>query len=536
MRTKLLLIINLIFLASCATNMTEGVETSIDNANIESESKVLDTDNFAGVQFFMDGMLFFEQGDYARAILEFQDSIEAGSNSPEVYFNMSEAYWMLQKYDKSISLSKKAILLDEKAVDYKISLGKKYIALNNYKLSLEIFEDIAEKDPNNSDVLFVIGDLKAEVNDIDGALVYYQEAYNVNNELILALEVAAQLAYNSNHRDLPKIFKKLLLADPSNSEYMRGFLESTNSANVEELIQLLQLEELKANPFYNNLFNQIALEFIRKGRFELAEEYLNKSLSKKDDDRFALYYLSVVYREIGRNDLALEVSKKHSSYHPNDKEGYINSSLALMSLKRFDEAIDELNIAASLFPEDFEVNYFLGLANYSIQSFKNAEKYYLKSFTIDSNSIASMHGLAMTYDQNEEWKKSDDLYTKLIAINNKDAQAYNNFAYSLVERGEDLEYALSLSKKAIEISPQTSAYLDTIGWIYYKLSNLEKAKDFISKAILYDDTSAVILEHYGDVLIALNEVNEALIFYRKALLIDQNNEDLISKISSNENQ
>ena len=44
MRTKLLLIINLIFLASCATNMTEGVETSIDNANIESESKVLDTD------------------------------------------------------------------------------------------------------------------------------------------------------------------------------------------------------------------------------------------------------------------------------------------------------------------------------------------------------------------------------------------------------------------------------------------------------------------------------------------------------------
>jgi tetratricopeptide (TPR) repeat protein len=207
-----------------------------------------------------------------------------------------------------------------------------------------------------------------------------------------------------------------------------------------------------------------------------------------------------------------------------------------MSLQRFDEAIDELNIAASLFPEDFEVNYFLGLANYSIQSFKNAEKYYLKSFTIDSNSIASMHGLAMTYDQNEEWKKSDDLYTKLIAINNKDAQAYNNFAYSLVERGEDLEYALSLSKKAIEISPQTSAYLDTIGWIYYKLSNLEKAKDFISKAILYDDTSAVILEHYGDVLIALNEVNEALIFYRKALLIDQNNEDLISKISSNENQ
>tara|TARA_X000001036_G_scaffold24036_1_gene20129 strand:+ start:533 stop:2143 length:1611 start_codon:yes stop_codon:yes gene_type:complete len=536
MRANLFLMTNLIFLASCATNIPEVVDNSIDSSNTELESTVLKNDSFAGVQFFMDGMLFFEQGDYARAIIEFQDSIEAGSNSPEVYFNMSEAYWMLQKYDKSISLAKKAILLDDSAVDYKISLGKKYIALNNYELSLDVFNGIALKNPKNADVLFIIGDLKAELNDVDGALLYYQEAYNVDNELILALEVAAQLAYNSNHRDLPKIFKKLLLADPSNSEYMRGFLESKNGGNVEELIDLLELEELKANPFYNNLFNQIALEFIRQGRFQTAEEYLNKSLSKKDDDRFALYYLSLVYREIARNDLSLEVSRKHSSYYPNEKEGYINSSLALISLQRFDEAIDELNIAAALFPEDFEVNYFLGLSNYSIQNFVNAEKYYLKSFTIDSNSVAAMHGLAMTYDQNQEWDKSDDLYTKLIALNDQDAQAYNNFAYSLVERGEDLDYALSLSSKAIEISPQTSAYLDTIGWIYYKLSDLDKAKEFISKAILYDDTSAVILEHYGDILIELKEVSEALIFYRKALLLDENNEDLISKISSNENQ
>ena len=257
MRANLFLMTNLIFLASCATNIPEVVDNSIDSSNTELESTVLKNDSFDGVQFFMDGMLFFEQGDYARAIIEFQDSIEAGSNSPEVYFNMSEAYWMLQKYDKSISLAKKAILLDDSAVDYKISLGKKYIALNNYELSLDVFNGIALKNPKNADVLFIIGDLKAELNDVDGALLYYQEAYNVDNELILALEVAAQLAYNSNHRDLPKIVKKLLLADPSNSEYMRGFLESKNGGNVEELIDLLELEELKANPFYNNLFNQI---------------------------------------------------------------------------------------------------------------------------------------------------------------------------------------------------------------------------------------------------------------------------------------
>ena len=144
-------------------------------------------------------------------------------------------------------------------------------------------------------------------------------------------------------------------------------------------------------------------------------------MSKKDDDRFALYYLSLVYREISRNDLALEISRKHTSYYPNDKEGYINTSLALISLQKFSEAVDELNIVLSLFPDDFEANYFLGLASYSLKNFEDAEKYYLKSLTIDNKSIASMHGLAMTFDQNNKWEKSDELYTKLIAINDQDA-------------------------------------------------------------------------------------------------------------------
>ena len=178
----------------------------------------------------------------------------------------------------------------------------------------------------------------------------------------------------------------------------------------------------------------------------------------------------------------------------------------------------------------------MGLANYSARNFNEAEQFYSKSLLIDPKSVAAMHGLAMTYDQIEKWDKSDELYTKLIALNDRDAQAYNNFAYSLVERDEDLEYALTLAEKAIQISPDVSAYLDTIGWIYYKLSEFEKAKDFIAQALIYDDSSAVILEHYGDVLISVEEIDEALIFYNKALLLDEDNEQLQTKISSYESQ
>lgn len=400
-----------------------------------------------------------------------------------------------------------------------------------------VFESIIETSPDNADVLFIIGDLKAKLNDIDGALVYYDEAYNKDNSLILALEVAAQLAYDNKHRDASKLFKKLLLAEPSNSEYLRGYIETIQGSNIlNELKELIQNEQIKANPFYNNLYNQMALEFIKNRQFSDAENFLRKALEEREDDRFSLYYLSLVYREVGRNDLSLEISRKHSKFYPNDKEGYINSAISLISMQKYEEAIDELNIALTLYPEDFEINYFLGLTSYSLNDYLNAEKYYMISLRLDDTSIASMHGLAMTYDNLEKWKNSDDLYVKLISLNENDAQAYNNYAYSLVERGEEIDYALTLAEKAIEISPNTSAYLDTIGWIHYKLGNYSIAKDFIAKAILIDESSAVILEHYGDILIKLEDVNEALIFYNKALLIEPDNKTLISKIEKYENQ
>jgi tetratricopeptide (TPR) repeat protein len=528
-----ILILFFLFVWSCSVPKT-NIETIADStADIAKDIITEETQDLSGIQFFMDGMMFMEQGEYSRAIIEFQEAIQRGSNSAEVYHSISEGYWMIQKYDKSIYYALKAIEKDSISRDYKISLGKKYIALNELNLSLEIFENLANNEDDNADILFIIGDLKSELRDIDGALVYYQEAYDKDNTLILALEVAAQLAIDSKHRDAALIVKKLLLSNPVNPEYLKLYIESIEEGNhLSEIESLLENKEIKSNPFINNLYNQLAYEYLISGYYDKSEEFFEKSLEMNDKDRFALYYLSTLYRESAKFDQSIQLSEQHIRLYPNDKEGYINKSLSLLNLQRFNLAKDQLSEALELFPEDFQINYFLGLAHYSLQEFENAEIFYKKALSIDTNSIAAMHALAMAYDQNKKWEESDQLYTELIALNINDAQAYNNYAYSLIERSEDVDYALTLAKKAIELSPKTSSYLDTIGWIYFKLNDLEKAKEFIGEAIVYDESSSVILEHYGDVLIKLDEIDEALIFYNKALDLDKENTDLIEKISN----
>lgn len=528
-----ILILLFLFVWSCSVSKT-SIETIADSpADISKDIITEETQDPSGIQFFMDGMMFMEQGEYSRAIIEFQEAIERGSNSAEVYHSISEGYWMIQKYDKSIYYALKAIEKDSISRDYKISLGKKYIALNELNLSLEIFENLANNEDDNADILFIIGDLKSELRDIDGALVYYQEAYDKDNTLILALEVAAQLAIESKHRDAALIVKKLLLSNPVNPEYLKLYIESIEEGNhLSEIESLLDNKEIKSNPFINNLYNQLAYEYLISGYYDKSEEFFEKSLEINNKDRFALYYLSTLYRESGKFDQSIALSERHISSYPDDKEGYINKSISLLSLQRFDTAIDELSNALKLFPEDFEINYFLGLAYYSLKEFESSEVFYKKALSLDTSSIPAMHALAMIYDQNKKWDQSDKLYTDLITINTKDAQAYNNYAYSLIERNEDVAYALTLAKKAIELSPKTSSYLDTIGWIYFKLNDFEKAKEFIGEAIVYDESSSIVLEHYGDVLMKLNELDEALIFYNKALDLDQENAELIEKISN----
>jgi len=89
---------------------------------------------------------------------------------------------------------------------------------------------------------------------------------------------------------------------------------------------------------------------------------------------------------------------------------------------------------------------------------------------------------------------------ELISTDSTDAQAFNNYAYSLVERGEDVEFALELAMNAIRLAPKSAPYLDTIGWIYFKMNRYDEAVDFIRQSLSIDPENNTIKEHLDEVV------------------------------------
>ena len=85
-----ILILFFLFVWSCSASKT-SIEIVADSpTNITKDITIEEAQDLSGIQFFMDGMMFMEQGEYSRAIIEFQEAIERGSNSAEVYHSISE--------------------------------------------------------------------------------------------------------------------------------------------------------------------------------------------------------------------------------------------------------------------------------------------------------------------------------------------------------------------------------------------------------------------------------------------------------------
>ena len=80
-----------------------------------------------------------------------------------------------------------------------------------------------------------------------------------------------------------------------------------------------------------------------------------------------------------------------------------------------------------------------------------------------------------------------------------------------------MEKARTMSEKVNKIVPNNANYLDTFGWVYFKMKDYTKSEEIFKKALeIGGKEDATILEHYGDVLYHLNRKSKALEYWQKA--------------------
>ena len=140
--------------------------------------------------------------------------------------------------------------------------------------------------------------------------------------------------------------------------------------------------------------------------------------------------------------------------------------------------------------------------------------------------------LGMAFERLGRLADAEAAFLRALELNPDDSRTLNYLGYTWAEKNLRLEEALTMILRAVALEPRNGAYLDSLGWVYFRLARYEEARAPLESAGKLVPEDATILEHMGDLYLALQKPEKARELYRRAVAAndDENVEDVRQKL------
>lgn len=535
---KIRIISGIIFIALLSACATRPVIEPDSKPLPESDSETLPSQvNTEALKHFMDGEVFMMQGNFAMAILEYQDALEYDPSASTIITSLAEAYMRLGKFEKGEKHLLQALNFNPKDRSARELLGHHYLVRNRINNAEEQYRFLNNFYPEELEYQYILAEITLRKGDVENAQRLFWKIYENNPSEERALFRAGEIA--RERKDFPfamEAYEHLIKINSEKGQYWRIFSElALILQDIPKAITGLE-KLLVISDQAPEILEKLSILYYDHGNTKKADSILIRLYNDDIKSPGILYYLGRIALDNDDYESLESYSKELVDAYPEVREGYTNLALAYINLDRNLNAISVLLEARERFPGDYTINFLLG-NSYNVQeNYILAKSSLLTALKVVPDSRSAMHLLATVYNQLEEWDHSDGLYQNLLDSDTNDGQALNNYSYTLALRETRLPEALQMAQKAIELEPGNAAYFDTIGWIYFKLLQHTKAAEYIRKSLDIESGNAVVLEHMGDVLIKLSRDHEAVKYYKEAMEIGTENETVREKVRNLEKE
>jgi len=125
--------------------------------------------------------------------------------------------------------------------------------------------------------------------------------------------------------------------------------------------------------------------------------------------------------------------------------------------------------------------------------------------------------LAASLERMGSWDEAVPVFRRLIESHPDNPTSLNYLGYMFADKGVNLEEALTLIQKAVKLDPTSGAYLDSLGWVHFRLGNLDLAEKHLTEAARLEPFDATVHEHLGDLFAARGQRARAEQAYRRAV-------------------
>ncbi len=534
-----------------------------------AEEKPRNIYNEEALRHLSRAIIFEEQGNYAGAILEYQDAIALDSTAAVFHRKMAENYLRLRKNRNAIESFEKYLTMEPRDVEVHHILAEIYKQMSDFPNAERIMERMRwiQSWPINFyyDLLqiYLINEKDRKAGQLS------RELLRLSNGEENAEDRTANIKniYQGTRR-IPEgiaLFEGLLSEDPENRLYRFGlgdlYLSMGDTVramtNLETAVggdaKITQAEERLAEIYLARnedekalaRFNDVGLEI----QMRIAHRYfigdadsiaipLFQSIMVDNPDNFTPYfYLGIMSFQNSSFDDAERYLSRAVKLDSTQAVAYFYMGWTLLQKDKFGEARDNFAAAVSLEPKNKDFLYFLGVSQYQLKEYGSAGESVKQALNLSPDDIRCLSLYSDVLYSQGDFNAAEEMYLRVLEIDSTNISAMNNYSYMLAEQGVKLGTALELSKKAVEQRPDNQSYLDTLGWIYYRLGRYQEALHYLLKAVEADTTqSAIIYDHIGDTYQKLGDNERARQYWRKALELDKDNSAVRQKLEQEGNE
>ena len=457
------------------------------------------------------------RGDTPGAINLLKDTIKAAPKQARPCLALANIYYNnLNKVDLALKYSQQALELDPANIACYEYLRDLYKATGQSQKTPALLDRAAKAETKDPMFWLRLGALYADAfladdpshnaDDLKKTTAIFQKALSYgNNEIEIIGKIADFFVATQQLAEALPLYKRVIDIDPAQNAARENLARCYLGLNESEKAAATLEDLIKVNPVQPHAYETLAKIYEAAGQMEKAAADYEQSLL----------------------------------ISPNEPGTYESLAKRLLyPLKKPERAVGVLNEARKRFPDIPGFTFLLAIALEESKQHQQALAMYEQTeaearHTNGSGLLDSQFyfNYGVSAEQSGLYDRAASLLKKSLAMEDDPRQianASNYLGFMWVDHDQNLEEGGDLIKKALEIEPDNGAYLDSLGWYYYKTKRFDEALGQLQQAIekiKQDETAGEVYEHLGDTYLKLNDTAKAVGSWQKAMELDPKSPD-----------
>ncbi|MFY0689655.1 MAG: tetratricopeptide repeat protein [Cyclobacteriaceae bacterium] len=511
--------------------------------------------------------ILLEDYDKAYELLEVAQTLNP--TNPTIYFKLAEVTVKKGGNEMGLFFIDKAIELDKKNKYFYFFKAEIHKAINQLEEAAATFETLLEELPENHHIYYELAAIYTYQGKLDMALDAYEKAeahYGLSPEIVR--EKQKIYLRQNDLESLIADWDRIIEANPDESKFQlefatilianNKFTEATERLNDvkqafpdESNVELLLADiAIKENRIADALLllevgiNASSVPLISKMQLinslmtkansdEMKQSLRNVALAlavNHPDEYQAQAFVGDVLNFLEKKEEALSYFKKAVTIGPGEFAVWQQIVAMEFEESNYDSVMHYCDEAMVMFPNQAVFYFYSGVSLYIENEHKKSVRVLEQGKKVAADPYVKgliFAQLGDAYNSLKDYVKSDESYESALVSDPSNDHVLNNYSYFLSLRGERLDRALKMSSQLATKYPDNPTYLDTHGWVLFKMGEYEKAKKYLEKAADLEPDGTII-EHLGDVLFKLDKTDEAVEKWKEAKEVGGTS-DLIDK-------